>query len=478
MRPQQHRSDKPKISVPGGVGPKTGRPSDLIVNTEQAMMDYQKDKFSNSSWATRKAWEKTWLEYHNKAITKTPSLAQAPVFPVLPETLAMIAALMKLDGFRSFGNYLSWAKAEHIRQGHCWSQQLEQEAKQAGRSVNRGIGPARQSASFTLEQVAGLPPAAPMRVKGRPVFEDDFVILGSLWIMREIEVAWATRSDITIDATTNTVSWLLPVSKTDAKAKACTRSWGCLCRILGQNLCPFHRWVDYLEKIDAFFNVDTIDKELPIFCDYLGQVIKKKEAVTAIENTMRRLGAAVEDSVGRRLYGGHSMRVSGARFWASRGLEVFKIQIFARWGSQIILRYVSDSPISNVTGDLLSGSSSTVESVSATLPVVSLLERHIVDAREQLEALKAEIARLDTTISPSFVKNAETMTWHKVLSGGLTSPPARWRSRCGWPFGFAAHDRSTVHPPEGARVCKTCFRGIPSRAATLSPSDVDSGSSD
>ena len=61
--------------------------------------------------------------------------------------------MAKRGGYRSWGNYLSRAKSQHVREGHHWTDQLELAFKEAKRSVERGQGPARQSAP--LDVVAG-----------------------------------------------------------------------------------------------------------------------------------------------------------------------------------------------------------------------------------------------------------------------------------------------------------------------------------
>ena len=464
------RTDQPKTKAVVTVAPKGKKPSDKLDNSEAAILEYEADKFSAGSWATRAAWGTTWRDYHGKAIRLNHAIAGEDVFPLSPVLVANIAALMKLDNYRSFTNYLSWAKREHLRLGHPWSIQLDLEAKEAVRSVSRGIGPSRQSASFELESLATCDSAVTNPLRGHPLFEFDFVILGSLWVMREIEVAWATRQDLLLDEGRLIASWKVPVSKTDPAAKACTRSWGCLCQRFPRGLCPYHRWLDYLGKLDNFLIVNGIpfDKESPLFPDAFNQVIKKAEAVIAIENCMSRTGAELADSGGRRRFGGHSMRVAGSRFWASHGLEVYKLQIFARWGSQCILRYVSDAPLATVTGDMLSGVTSVVES-PADRSLVTLLEAHIREATQQFESLKAELSRLDHRHRPSFVMNAESKAWHKVLTGGASFPPAVWRTRCGWPYGFSRFEPSGVPPPGGARLCDNCFRTGP--MVLGSPSD-------
>ena len=42
---------------------------------------------------------------------------------------------------------------------------------------------------------------------------------------------------------------------------------------------------------------------------------------------------------------GHVLRSAGAQYMARLGVEYYKIQLFCRWGSETILRYLRDSPL-------------------------------------------------------------------------------------------------------------------------------------
>jgi len=446
---------------------------------------YEKDKYSASSQATRSSIEKTWLEYHEKATRMNPAIAGQPAFPMSATSFASIAALMKVDNFRSFGNYASWAKAQHISKGFDWTQQLELEQKCALRSVNRGLGVARQSASFDLDNIAAVRCDAPVKHAGQPVFPADLAVLGSLWVLREIEAAWAAVNDINVDYDNKSISWHLPVSKTDPRAKACTRSWGCLCSAGPETSCPFHRMVAYLRRLATFFDCDMTEllADYPLFPDYKGKVITKKGAVQGIVDVLSNAGVETVQRGGTQRFGGHTMRVTGSRYWTGRGLEVFKVQIFARWGSSVILRYVSDVPIANLTGDLNRTPASCAVGLHSppTQPVPALLEKFIEDALQQVEALKAEVERLSLSIEPSYVQNTSTHAWHRVLRGGSQYPPALWKTCCGWHFAILPHRLSATRPATGTAVCKNqCF---PKTATTTnvpmgSLSSSDSGSSD
>jgi hypothetical protein len=308
---------------------------------------------------------------------------------------------------------------------------------------------------------------------GAPVYPKEALLLGSFWILREIELAWATLSDITLNDTDSIAVWSLPVSKTDARAKACTRSWGCLCSSLSPGLCPFHVMKEYIFNIKDYFekiNINVQD-DMPLFPDLHGRVSRKQGLVQAIEGVLQCTGEPLVDSSGRRRFGGHSMRVSGSRFWASKGLEIFKIQIFARWGSSIVLRYVAHVPIANLTGDVAGEPTGSCDPPRQS--VVALLEKHISDAQQQITSLRAEIDRIGQSLNPSFVQNSQSKAWHKVLVAGLPHHPRSLRTYCGWPFGLSSHLLSSCGPRAGVTVCRKCMRG-----PIESDSDVDSGSSD
>ena len=450
------RSDAPVLRTGRQIAPKLQRPSDRVTQLDEALVHYQRDKFASSTLATRSSLERTWLEYHGKVCLAQRVEHRRKAFPLTTCGLAAIAALMKLDDFRGFSSYLSWAKGEHIRLGFHWSQQLDQEAREAGRSVNRGLGPARQSAAFTLELVAQGSHPRLQPVPRLPAYPYHMVLLSSLWVLREIEAAWACAGDITIDHARKTVAWFLPVSKTDPRALAVTRSWGCLCTSLQLGLCPYHLFVDYLQLLRANFGDGAdLPRDFPLFPDNEGRVVTKRAAVRGLEQVLTEVGCSTVDPAGRKSYGGHSFRVSGSRFWTLHGLELFKLQIFARWGSNAILRYVTDIPLVTITGDVSGSSSSASHSARSLAP---LLESHVRDAQAQLDALRQEMSNLRGQLQPSYVRNNQTKIWHHVLIAGIGSSPHHWKALCGWRFGLVSHRLTADAPDPSRQRCAKCSR--------------------
>ena len=152
------------------------------------------------------------------------------------------------------------------------------------------------------------------------------------------------------------------------------------------------------------------------------------------------------DSAGRRKYGGHSLRVTGARFWVTHGLEVFKVQIFARWGSNVILRCVSDCPIANLTGDLTASNPSSSSSDPPAISRLSrLLNEHVERAASVMASMEAAVSRLGSLIQPATVLITISNTWHKVLTG--------------WWYGCGSYQLAgvSVQVNPGTRKCDRCF---------------------
>ena len=77
----------------------------------------------------------------------------------------------------------------------------------------------------------------------------------------------------------------------------------------------------------------------------------KDGVVRSIERAAEAIGHPLLNAWGRRRFGGHSLRVSGARWLAGIGLEASKIQSLARWSSDIVLPYVADAHIAAIAAD-------------------------------------------------------------------------------------------------------------------------------
>ena len=57
---------------------------------------------------------------------------------------------------------------------------------------------------------------------------------------------------------------------------------------------------------------------------------------------------------GARRYGKHSFRSTGAVLLARMGIEIFKIQLLARWASPVVMHYAREAPMATITAQFKS----------------------------------------------------------------------------------------------------------------------------
>ena len=79
--------------------------------------------------------------------------------------------------------------------------------------------------------------------------------------------------------------------------------------------------------------------EAPLFPNEAGNFVKKTVMIDLFKGIATAMGKKAKTITG------HMPRVSGARRMARAGVELWQIQLFARWESSIILRYVQEAPL-------------------------------------------------------------------------------------------------------------------------------------
>ena len=215
------RADAPRIAYSSRARP-LHTPLDEETK-EDFLLELDSDVHARSSVASQQSLLATWTRLHFRWFG-----GNSPPFPTWPLAVRAIASQMKLAGYRSFGNYLSRAKREHINTGGTWNQLLERVRADCVKSVMRGLGPGRQSAPYPLEQVAVLRLNEQPLVEQGPVNPRALAVLVSWFLAREIELSLALCKNVTV--VTNggvlAVKWRLPASKTDAMAVAVVRELG------------------------------------------------------------------------------------------------------------------------------------------------------------------------------------------------------------------------------------------------------------
>ena len=118
-------------------------------------------------------------------------------------------------------------------------------------------------------------------------------------------------------------------------------------------VCPYRRFESYLAELCELFGGPDgkLPRDLPLFPTREGKVPFKEAVVVALEVASAASGMLTIDTNGKRVLGRHSFRVTGSRHWSRLGMELLKLQLFARWGSTTILRYVKEAPLSLLTSE-------------------------------------------------------------------------------------------------------------------------------
>ena len=116
------------------------------------------------------------------------------------------------------------------------------------------------------------------------------------------------------------------------------RRHGCTCHVEPKR-CP----VKAARKIhDHGTNLNAAPDD-PFLCtENIHEPPSKSSMVETFQMVARELGWDVAETKNMT---GHALRATGAQYLARCGIEYYKIQLFCRWGSDTILRYLRDAPL-------------------------------------------------------------------------------------------------------------------------------------
>ena len=401
-----------------------------------------------------------------------------------PELIQTVMGALKLAGYRSAEQYLETAKSNFIRAGGEWTLLLRQAAKGAVRSCQRGAGGPKQAAGLPLLKVAELT-EQPALVSGGPTWPGRSSLLASWWLLREIEASQARRGHITIDMWACKVTWRLPSSKTDWKALGAERSHKCCCEFTLAEACPYHAMVEHLKYV-------PMDPEAFIFVTEEGGQCSKSGWSGTFQEIATKLGLPIMSQNGLRLFTGHSARATGAMYMAATNVELWRIQMFGRWGSEAFLGYIRDAPISQLD-DLAAESTAKLSIQMAKLELKDLLRQ----VESYKESLAGVIAVPDETMLRDCEATAEvfppehdemelpapTMVRNRMTGGKVhitfdrdnEHHPRERRTKCAWHFARNSTDYEFVEQCEDSLKCRRCFPEM--KHAKRSSSSTSSSSS-
>jgi len=169
-----------------------------------------------------------------------------------------------------------------------------------------------------------------------------------------------------------------------------------------------------------------------------------------IVTAAHHLKVPVETADGSARITGHSLRMTGAQGLARAGVDTWAIQLLGRWGSNAVLGYIQNVPLSNSSSwaaraargwsldeamaEARRTSSSSPSSTPQPLSGVSML----AGPQEEVHSIllhEATIGSQEVSPADKFILSCGSRPhWHRVPPAGTEGPISAWSSVCGWRF--------------------------------------------
>ena len=148
-----------------------------------------------------------------------------------------LGAALEWRGYRSADLYLYFSRAVAELEGATVGPAARRALTDMIRSCKRGLGPAKHCEVLLLELMPDLPTKTPAWADGGPWIPHGALIVGSWWVLREIEFSNAELPSISCNVRQKSVAWTLHASKTDTAALGQTVAHGCCCAEFSPSSC-------------------------------------------------------------------------------------------------------------------------------------------------------------------------------------------------------------------------------------------------
>ena len=164
----------------------------------------------------------------------------------------------------------------------------------------------------------------------------------------------------------------------------------------------------------------------------------------------------------------------GAVFLTALKVELYRIQLLARWQSPVIMHYARLAPLKSLTDqvkDVQSAMSLGKLMAEVQGSIEELTRKYAHLEANVLAELKGDILATQRAATPAadrgFVRNDKTKCHHKVLV--KTGHPLSWTSQCSWTFAFVPHSFVDCYPDDVRALCDKCFFHERLRLKALGP---------
>lgn len=435
------RRDMPAMKPQGSGNLSLALDSAAPNQRESTLAHFHEEVYARSNSDTLQSRLKTWQ--------KIAAAWDIPPWPIDVDTVHKIGSSLKAGGYKSCKLYFSAALKHHTLSFGEPSAAVRIAVRDATRSIERGLGTSQLKDSFMVEDLRKVYNMEEFCLYDKAFF----MTLAGCWFMtREIELTAAEHRHIRFDKKAKTVSWTLPMSKTDPGGHMIERSHICACQGTREPLCPYHALLDWTDQHDL------ADGASPLFPNDKGQVMSKEESIGLIRKTLAaadipltRLGQSGKQE---HRYHGHCLRVSGAQFMARHQIPLHTILLLGRWASRAVERYVQEAaltvhaqplahPAPCTPAPIPVASETPAKRKRTTSPPVALQQ-----VQSQITDLAEKVSKIN--IPPPYIQGRKV---HLADPREMMAPPAEWATRCGWRYGLVRFLRVQEKDP----ACQKCF---------------------
>ena len=223
----------------------------------------------------------------------------------------------------------------------------------------------------------------------------------------------------------------------------------------------------------------VIPHNCPLFPDQQGNWCTRAGFVGTLKALANLVGIQQLDLLDRDIIGEHCWRVTGARHLASLDVPLPIIMLLGRWGSNVVMRYVADAPLSTLTEICLQrvkdAAPSTLRAAlgtQQTAPPTTHLQQQLNDPNTPPSSLPHTLPALQPTTTADtqsdderqeaeagcpFIYAAKQDSFHLAGTWTAFSQPQTWKSPCG--FHYGCHEFLWISAlQEGQQLCKQCRR--------------------
>ena len=456
------------------------------------------DNFNQLVFAPRTAATKN---ARNKLWDKVCGALGVANYPVSPENILAVAAVLREAGYRCGYLYLVEAKQVHVRLGYSITPQIELALADAKRALERGQGGPTRSAEIRpqwFDQLVACCGADQIRLSREPHQPSGGAHIwgiGSGWLLREIELANLDLHIDTIDFGDDgsTATLRVAASKVDIKGKTVARTHKCICngrQLVSCPVCSLRMVFDEAMLRWGGDRASDLAKFIPLVSTVRDhrEVVSKACVVEAARADARKIHDLGIASLAAEDVTWHFMRRSGAKDLARRGVPLSRVQWFGRWGSPTVLAYVEEaleeSPelrgmeaswdeiradLAEVlrairpTNDGSADFSAAVEGQAArdagrTLGWSEDQYQQVRELAMDVSKAKVDIDEIYEFVKPTTVKCSSSSLIH-VCEWLDKSTVGQWTTLCGWKWA-ASRAAKPISPllVDLAEVCEKCAR--------------------